>query len=226
VIVRRAGEVGAPLHVAGQDWVASEERGRLVYQDEQGLLDLPSPRLFGRHQIDNAGIAIAALRAAGLAIPAVAFAAGVGRADWPARMQRLHGKLAALLPPSWELWLDGGHNPGAGLALAEHLRGWADRPAHVVVGLNQAKDGAGFLRPIVPLVTTLWAVSEADQHASMTVEGVIAASGGAARPAPTVIEALRAMPRQGPPARVLICGSLYLAGSVLTADVGLMDGLL
>ena len=225
-LLRHAAAAGAPALLRDRDWRAEPAPSGFRFSDRAGSLDLPPPSLPGAHQIDNAGIAIAALRAAGLAIPAAAFTAGVGRADWPARMQRLHGKLAALLPPSWELWLDGGHNPGAGLALAEHLRGWADRPAHVGVGLYQAKDGAGFLRPIVPLVTTLWAVSEADQHASMTVEGIIAASGGAARPGPTVIEALRAMPRQGPPARVLICGSLYLAGSVLTADVGLMDGLL
>ena len=126
-------------------------------------------------------------------------------------------RVAAMLPPDWELWLDGGHNPGAGEALAEHLRGWNDRPVHVIVGLNQAKDGAGFLRPLIPHATTLWAIAEPEQHAAMPVEGVIAASGGVARPGPHLADALTALPR-GKPARVLICGSLYLAGEVLKAD--------
>src|SRR6202042_248155 len=111
VITARAEDVGAPLFVAGQDWVAGEERGRLVYQDTDGLLDLPPPRLFGRHQFDNAGTAIAALRAAQLKVPAQAFEHGVPPAEWPGRMQRLAGgTLAARIPAGGELWLDGGHN--------------------------------------------------------------------------------------------------------------------
>ena len=89
VILQRADDVGAPLHVCGQDWIVGEERGRLVYQDQNGLLDLPAPRLFGRHQIENAGTAIAALRAAGVKLPTEAFEQGIVKADWPARMQRL-----------------------------------------------------------------------------------------------------------------------------------------
>ncbi|HVG50021.1 MAG TPA: folylpolyglutamate synthase/dihydrofolate synthase family protein, partial [Xanthobacteraceae bacterium] len=111
VIARQAEEVHAPLHVLGQDWMIGEERGRLVYQDGDGLLDLPAPKLFGRHQFDNAGTAIAALRAAKLDLPARAFEDGVVQADWPARMQRLTtGRLLPLAPPGSELWLDGGHN--------------------------------------------------------------------------------------------------------------------
>jgi dihydrofolate synthase/folylpolyglutamate synthase len=122
IITRRAEEIGAPLHTMGQQWVAGEERGRLVYQDEGGLLDLPAPRLFGRHQFDNAGTAIAALRAAGLALPARAFEQGIVRADWPARMQRLtSGKLLALAPAGSEVWLDGGHNADGGRTIAAAL---------------------------------------------------------------------------------------------------------
>ena len=119
VIERQAGRMKAPLSVAGENWTATEERGRLVYQDNDGLLDLPAPKLYGRHQFENAGAAIAALRVAGLKLPVAAFEAGMTRVEWPARMQRLaHGRLAALLPPESELWLDGGHNADGGRAVA------------------------------------------------------------------------------------------------------------
>ena len=144
-------------------------------------------------------------------------ARGIAAAEWPARLQRLHGRLAALLPADWELWLDGGHNPGAGIVLAEHLRTWSDRPAHLVVGMKQTKDAAEFLRPLIASATTLWAVAEPGQHDARPVEVIVEASGGVARPGPPVADALRALPRDGR-ARVLICGSLYLAGEVLKLD--------
>jgi dihydrofolate synthase/folylpolyglutamate synthase len=122
------------------------------------------------------------------------------------------------LPANWELWLDGGHNPGAGVVLAEHFSNWTDRPLHLVVGMKQAKDSAEFLRPIMPFAATLWAVAEPGQHLALPVAAIVAASGGVARPGPTVAAALAAIPKSGPPARVLICGSLYLAGEVLKAD--------
>ena len=150
VIVQRAGEIGAPLHVAGQDWVASEERGRLVYQDEHGLLDLPSPRLFGRHQIDNAGTAIAALRAAGFKLAPAAYDKGLVRAEWPARMQRLAaGDLIAHAPAGSEVWLDGAHNPDGGRIVAGALADLEERvsrPVVLVVGMLASKDRVGFLR--------------------------------------------------------------------------------
>jgi dihydrofolate synthase/folylpolyglutamate synthase len=170
------------------------------------------------HQRDNAGIAIAAIRSAALDLPVAAIRRGIARAEWPARLQRLDGTLAALLPAGWELWLDGGHNPGAGVVLAEHLAGWRDRPVHLVVGLNKVKDAVEVLRPLLPLATSVWAVAEAGQHAALPVEGIVAASGGVARPGGTVTEALRSVAQQTGPARVLICGSLYLAGEVLKLD--------
>ena len=170
------------------------------------------------HQFDNAGIAIAALRASGLAVPVEAIARGIALAEWPARLQRLTGQLASRLPVDWELWLDGGHNPGAGVALAEHLASWRDRPIHLVVGMKQAKDSAEFLRPLIPLAASLWAVAEPEQHSALPVEAIVAASGGVARPGPVVTDALRNIPRGEVPARVLICGSLYLAGVVLKQD--------
>lgn len=212
-----AAAVGAVLTVRDADWRIAPSADGLVFRDAAGALELPPPALPGPHQIDNAGIAVAALRAAGLAIPDAAYGRGLASAVWPARLQRLTGRLAQSLPSGWELWLDGGHNPGGGAALAAHVAGWADRPLHVLVGMKQAKDSAEFLRPLLPHATTLWAVSEPGQHLALPVEAIIAASGGVARPGPTIATAIAQLP-QGEAARVLICGSLYLAGEVLKAD--------
>jgi dihydrofolate synthase / folylpolyglutamate synthase len=223
-----AAEVGAPLLARGRDWhIEAIPRG-LRYADAAGALDLPPPSLAGPHQAENAGIAVAALRAWNPPwLDAGAVARGIASAEWPARLQRLRGRLAASLPDGWELWLDGGHNPGAGLALAAQLREWRDaapeRPIHLVVGMKASKAAAGFLAPLLPLADTVWAVAEPGQHLAMPVEHIVAASGGAARPGPTVAAALAALPRgEGgggpPPARVLVCGSLYLAGEVLKVE--------
>ena len=198
VLLTTAEHVGAPVLLRGRDWEVPTH---------------PQPSLAGAFQLDNAGIAIAALRASGLPMDV----AGIASAEWPARLQRLHGRLAALLPSGWELWLDGGHNPGGGQALAEHLHTWSDRPIHLVVGMKQSKDAAEFLQPLLPLAATVWAVAEVDQHDARPVEAIIEASGGVARPGPHVADALHALPRDRA-ARVLICGSLYLAGEVLKQD--------
>jgi dihydrofolate synthase/folylpolyglutamate synthase len=223
-----AAAVGAPLLARNRDWrieAAPGGGGGLLYADAAGALPLPPPSLAGPHQAENAGIAVAALRAWNPDwLRADALAAGLAAAEWPARMQRLHGRLAAILPDGWELWLDGGHNPAAGLALATHLRAWREaspeRPIHLVVGMKGSKAASGFLLPLLPpLTTSVWAVAEPGQHGAMPVEAIVAASGGTARPGPTVAAALSALPyHDGPPARVLICGSLYLAGEVLKAD--------
>ncbi|MBN8927187.1 MAG: bifunctional folylpolyglutamate synthase/dihydrofolate synthase [Rhodospirillales bacterium 69-11] len=196
----------------------------LRYQDAAGVLDLPPPALIGPHQYDNAGIAIAALRASGLAVPERAYAEGLARAEWPARMQRLTGRLCRLLPRGFELWLDGGHNPGAGVVLAEQLRMWSDRPVHLVVGMKQAKDTASFLAPLLPLARSVWAVAEPEQHLALPVEAIVAASGGVARPGPRIADALAAIPAGEAQGRVLICGSLYLAGEVLKLDGEMREG--
>ena len=218
VILAHAASIGAPILLRDRDWSITPTSTGLRYVDAGGAIALPPPSLAGAHQHDNAAIAIAALRAARPAIPAAAMAAGVAHADWPARMQRLTGALAKLLPPGWEIYLDGGHNPGAGIVLADQLQSWADKHAHVIVGMKRAKDSAEFLRPMLPHLTTLWAVAEPGQHLALPVEAIIAASGGVARPGPTVADAIRAIPKDGPPSRVLICGSLYLAGEVLKLD--------
>ncbi len=214
ILLDRARAVGAPPLVRGRDWDMTPTPHGLRYTDTAGTLDAPPPALSGSHQIDNAGIAIAALRAAGVGFDPV----GLASADWPARLQRLHGALARLLPSGWELWLDGGHNPGAGEALADHIRGWSGRPVHLVVGMTQNKDAAVFLRPLLPLADTVSAVREPDQHAAMSIDAIIAASDGVARPGPLVADTLRTIARSTGSGRVLICGSLYLAGEVLRMD--------
>ncbi len=218
-LLAHAERVGAPVRLRGRDWRITPARSGLRFEDTFGSLDLPAPSLLGTHQHDNAAIAVAALRVAGLALPDAAFSRGVTTAEWPARLQRLRGRLAAPLPAGWELWLDGGHNPGAGQALAAQLDAWRDRPTHLVVGMKQAKDAAAFLRPLIPRAVSAWAVAEPGQHLALPVEAIVAA-GGAMRVGPRVEDALRSIPRTGPPARILICGSLYLAGEVLKRDLG------
>ena len=213
-IEARAEAVGAPLIVANRDWQAWAERGRLVFQDTNGLLDLPLPNLPGPHQIENAGAAIAALRALGTGEPEAA----VTRAYWPARMQRLrHGPLVEAAP-GVELWLDGGHNPAAGDAIAATLAQMGNRETHAICGMLNTKDIAGFLRPIAPHLTRLHAVSipgEANTlPADVTAEAARQA-GIAQSIAPDVVSALSQIAAVSPQARVIICGSLYLAGSIL-----------
>jgi dihydrofolate synthase / folylpolyglutamate synthase len=214
ILLEHARALDTPVLLRGREWDIAPTASGLSYSDSSGTTEIPLPSLPGLFQHDNAGIAITALRAAGISHRP----AGVAHADWPARLQRLDGRLASLLPPDWELWLDGGHNPGAGVVLADHLRGWADRPVHLVVGMKQAKDSAEFLRPLLPLAATVWAVREPNQHAALPVEAIVRASGGIARPGPLIVDALREAPRGNGAARVLICGSLYLAGEVLKLD--------
>ncbi len=224
VIAARAAELGAPLLARGEAWEVVPSADGFSFRDSGGVLQLPPPSLLGAHQLDNAGIAVAAARASGLGFSEDVIARGIASATWPARMQRLTGRLAVQVPAGWELWLDGGHNPGGGQAIAAQLRGaWADRPVHLVVGMKKAKDTREFLAPLLDLAASVWAVSEPGQYSALPVEAIVEASQGRARPGPTVSDALAALPA-GPPARVLICGSLYLAGEILKADGWPYDG--
>ncbi len=225
VIERQAARVGAPLIVAGDDWTATEERGRLVYQDEAGLLDLPTPKLFGRHQFENAGLAIAALRAIKtLKISAGAYEAGMTDADWPARLQRIaQGKLAELAPPGSELWLDGGHNPDGGRAIAAALADLEERvsrPLVLIVGMLASKDCEGFLRNFTGLARRLIAVPVPNAEKGLTADAVAdcaRAIGLTAASRDNFADALDAAKKLDldPPPRILITGSLYLAGEAL-----------
>src|SRR6185437_13383040 len=150
--------------------------GRLVYQDETGLLDLPAPRLYGRHQFENAGLAIAALRAAGFRIAAPAYEAGIVAADWPARLHRLgQGPLADLAPAGSELWLDGGHNPDGGRAVAAALADLEERvsrPLVLIVGMLSNKDCEGFLANFTGLARRLIAVPVPGAESGRSAEAV------------------------------------------------------
>jgi dihydrofolate synthase/folylpolyglutamate synthase len=216
VIAARAEALGAPLFAHGQDWLVWEERGRLVFQDSTGLLDLPLPNLIGAHQVQNAGAALRALRALGQGESACL--AAVTRAEWPARMQRLrHGPLVAAAAIC-ELWLDGGHNPAAGEAIAETLTRLPPKPVHLVVGMLNTKDVRGFLRPLVPAARSLTAVSIPGERNTLSADETLAAAlevGHRATAAPGVGAAVAAIAAADPGARILICGSLYLAGQVL-----------
>ena len=219
-----AGPLGARLVLRGQDWDATLYNETFHYRDNHGKLDLTPPRLVGAHQIDNAGLAIAMLRHQNqVVVPEAAFRAGIGWADWPARLQRIAtGPLFDLLPKGSELWLDGGHNPLAGRMLADRFRGHnlQERPFYLVAGMLTTKDAAGFLRPFGSRATALYAVPiEGHEHFTPTDLAAMAeAIGLPGRPADSVAAALKAIAngadRQRPPV-VLICGSLYVAGRVL-----------
>ena len=225
VIERHAARLNSPLRIAGEDFTATEERGRLVYQDDNGLLDLPPPRLYGRHQYENAGLAIATLRAIDrFRIPHAAYEIGIAKADWPARMNRLtQGKLVDLAPAGSEVWLDGGHNPDGGRAVAAafaDLEERVSRPLVMIVGMLASKDCEGFLRNFTGLARRMIAVPVPGAEKSVTAEALADCARGiglSATSRDNLEEALGAVRKLDldPPPRVLITGSLYLAGEVL-----------
>ncbi len=220
----KAESVGAPLIVQGSDWDAFEQHGRLVFQTGEALVDLPLPRLLGRHQIDNAGAAIAAAYALlGARASETALAGGLLSATWPARLQRLNGgALDAHIAPGTELLLDGGHNPAAGEALARsmaELEEMVPRPLHLICGMMETKDAGGFFAPFAGLaewVVTVPIPGRETGHDREQLAAIARQQGLNATSAENVNEAL-ALSRDfaSEPVRVLICGSLYLAGDVL-----------
>lgn len=216
-IERASARVGAPLRVHGQHWHVGAEDGRLVYQDDDGGLGLPCPNLPGPHQIFNAGAALAALRALG----AGDAEAAVTRADWPARMQRLrHGPLVDMAP-GVELWLDGGHNPAAGQVIADSLAAMPPRPTFAICGMLNTKDVRGFMAPLKGHLDGLVAVPIPGEANTLPAEVTAAAAAGAglgARTAPDAAAAVALIVQRSPGARVLICGSLYLAGRILAEN--------
>jgi dihydrofolate synthase / folylpolyglutamate synthase len=228
VIEQQARRMGAPLHAFGQQWHVNVERGRLVYQDERGLMDLAAPKLFGRHQFYNAGLAIAALRAQGtLRIDAAAFEAGVVGAEWPARMQRLSsGALVDLAPRDSEIWLDGGHNADGGRVVAAALGDLEERvprPLVVIAGMMGNKDAEGFLANFSGLTRHIIAVAIPDQDKAMSPDTLADAArklGMRVETSPSIEAALRSLTRLAyeVPPRIVITGSLYLAGHVLEAN--------
>ena len=240
-IMRQATAVGAPLVRHGESaqrrgstgwWRARRTAEGFEVRTAQRAFSLSAPALVGRHQVDNAAHAVACLmHAPGLAVNRADMARGLAHVSWPGRMQRLSGCFAAALPPGGELWLDGGHNPAAGSALATALDDMrqADttpRPVYLVVGMLESKDAEGFLRPLARQAARAFTLAIPGAAASLGAEALACRARRAgldAQPVAGIIEALRTIARTAPPGgapRVLICGSLYLAGSVLGDDEG------
>lgn len=225
VLIDTAERLGSPLSVFGQDFLAVEEHGRMVYQDGERLLDLPLPRLAGRHQIANAAAAIAAVKAAGFPITEKAAEAAMLNVSWPARMQRLtSGPLVELAPQGAEIWLDGGHNPGAGSVIAEALAEAEEkrpRPLILITGMINTKDQVGYFHAFEGMVRHVYTVPVNESDAGVP-NGELAAramaAGLSAEPVASVANALRLLAETWDgevPPRILIGGSLYLAGEVL-----------
>jgi dihydrofolate synthase / folylpolyglutamate synthase len=223
-IEARAHAVGAPLHVFGRDFDVFEQHRRLIFQTASRLIDLPLPRLNGRHQIDNAGAAIATASVAfGDALTIEALERGLTEADWPARLERLPaGALYAYVGEGTEIWLDGGHNAAGGQAIAQSIGEFEERvprAVHLVWGMMETKDAHAFIAPFKGLVERVYTVPIPDETNAFAVEALaeIARSEGfeviaAASVSHALMQSQAALRRPG---RVLICGSLYLAGHVL-----------
>ena len=226
VVEARARALGAPVIAANQAWDVFEQQGRLIFQDEDCLLDMPLPRLIGRHQVENAGAAIAAARRLeGFHIPEEAIAKGLTTAVWPARLERLsYGKLHELAPPDSEIWVDGGHNPAAGEAVARALADLEERvpsPIHLIVGMLSTKDAGGFLRHfqgLPELAATVQIPGQANAYRAEELADIAYREGIAANPAASLEAAFAKSRHQARgPVRIMVTGSLYLAGQVLEA---------
>ncbi len=224
VIERRAEQVGAPLHVAGRDFDMYEQQGRLVFQTASRLIDLPLPRLTGRHQIDNAGTAIAAASLLfGDALTIRALEQGLTHAEWPARLERLAvGGLHAYVADGTEIWLDGGHNAAGGKVIAHALAELDERvsrPVHLVFGMMDTKDAHAFIAPFKGLVERVYTVPIPDEPNAFDADAlaeIARAEGFDVVATASLPDALtRSQAALQGPGRVLICGSLYLAGLTL-----------
>jgi dihydrofolate synthase/folylpolyglutamate synthase len=232
VIARRADALSAPAYFCGQDFFAHQEHGRMVYQDNDGLLDLPLPKLAGRHQIDNAALAIASLRHAYRGWGRDdAVEKGLRTVEWPARLQRLtRGPLIEMTPNGAEVWLDGGHNPHGAAAVARALADFEERspkPLYLISGLLRTKDAEGYFAAFRGLARHVVTIAIPGDEASMGAGELYDAARRAgldANPGDDPEDAMlqlsawtRARPDEGPP-RILICGSLHLAGVILAAN--------
>jgi dihydrofolate synthase/folylpolyglutamate synthase len=223
IIEARADALGAPLARWQREWRCVAASDRMHFAGMHWQLDLPLPALAGAHQIANAGTAIACLeQLRDLPLTPKAVAQGLRQIEWPARLQRLtHGPLIEITPSGWELWLDGGHNPSAGAVLADFVAGWSDRPLYLVVGMLNTKDAAGFLHPLAPYAMALAGVTipgEQNPHHAEAIAAAASAVGIPGSTASSVEAALQGFCGQSSGGRVLICGSLHLAGTVLAEN--------
>lgn len=230
VIAAEAARLGAPLFRMGREWQMTPQVGGFRYESDLLALDLPAPALAGPHQLDNAATAVACierLRAARFDIGDAAVRQGLATVEWPARLQRLtRGPLVEALPPGCELWLDGGHNEDCGLALARMAADWAKEPAplplYLVFAMMTTKDASGFLRPLARHARAARAVPFPEGHSAFTPQEACAKAdevGLDCAPANDIGAALEdLLVSQPAPMRILICGSLYLAGAVLARN--------
>jgi dihydrofolate synthase/folylpolyglutamate synthase len=216
VIEARALEVGATCKIYGQHWHVWEENGRLIFQDENGLLDLPLPKLIGAHQVQNAGIALATLRYLGK--DSSSYDGAMLNADWPARMQKLKNGPLITLAPDAEIWLDGGHNKAAGHALSEAISRLQSRKLFLIVGMLNTKDVMGYMQPLLNKSSDLYGVSIPGEAATMSAQETVDIAkdvGFKAIVSENVESAIKDIVKYDHNARILICGSLYLAGNIL-----------
>ncbi len=216
VIEARALEVGATCKIFGQHWHVWEENGRLIFQDENGLLDLPLPKLIGAHQVQNAGIALATLRYLGK--DSSSYDGAMLNADWPARMQKLKNGPLITLAPDAEIWLDGGHNKAAGHALSEAISRLQSRKLFLIVGMLNTKDVMGYMQPLLNKSSDLYGVSIPGEAATMSAQETVDIAkdvGFKAIVSENVESAIKDIVKYNHNARILICGSLYLAGNIL-----------
>ncbi|MEO3387108.1 folylpolyglutamate synthase/dihydrofolate synthase family protein [Mesorhizobium sp. CAU 1741] len=229
VLIDTADRLDCPLLVYGQDFLAFEENGRMVYQDDDGLFDIMLPRLPGRHQFANAAAAIAAVKAAGFKIGHRVADAAMARVEWPGRMQKLtEGRLVDLAPRGSEIWVDGGHNPGAGAAIAETLADEEEkrpRPLVIIAGMINTKDQTGYFHNFESMARRVFTVPVNESDAGVPNDELAARAAEAGLPAEPVasVENALMLLRDGwddpdHPPRVLICGSLYLVGEVLAKN--------
>jgi dihydrofolate synthase / folylpolyglutamate synthase len=223
VIEAHAETLGAPLYRWQREWRCDSAGNGMRFSGEHWRFDLPLPSLLGPHQIANAGAAIACLELLReFPLSSEAIARGLRQIEWPARLQHLkRGPLVEMIPPGWELWLDGGHNPGAGAVLAEVAAGWRDRPLFLIVGMLNTKDAAGFLAPLAPYAEALAGVTIPGEANPLPAEAIAATArsmGMTATTATSVDAALARFAEDSAAGRALICGSLHFAGMVLAEN--------
>ena len=224
LLAKKAEELSVPLIREGKDWHVRKQGNVMIFKDADGERVFPLPRLTGAHQVRNAGLAIACLGSMKeFVVPDGAISLGLKSVDWPARMQRLgKGPLVDALPQDWELWLDGGHNPAAAKTIAAQFRHWRDKPLHLIFGMLNTKDPVKFLQPLEGKVKSVRTVAIPGEENALSAEALAATARDLrleGSPCETVAAALAAITSEDPtPARVLIAGSLYLAGHVLAEN--------
>ncbi|WP_120498463.1 folylpolyglutamate synthase/dihydrofolate synthase family protein [Kiloniella sp. EL199] len=221
VIKARAAEIGAELYIKGEDWTLTSDVNGFLFRGRNGETHYPNPNLLGEHQVENAALAVAAtdILASSFDLKTDNIKVGLTKAYWPGRMQQLTtGLLPNLLPDGSELWLDGGHNESAGLALATILKTWQDKPVHIIYGMLNTKAATDYLRPLAPLGSSLRAIEIPFEAASLSAEDAAAhavEAGFDAKACASAQQAVEEILAQEEPGRILICGSLYLAGHIL-----------